>query len=141
MSYEPRPYHIGRTIGRILGTSAGSVIVVGLLLLAYFGFVVYPKTAVVRLENDSMGYSTFYVDGTDACNAGPNTFCLVTFHVFRSHTLSAYTTYSQTGGFTTPEVSLQANANEVYRFLSCGETGTPGNNCGLFLMSAAPTEY
>ncbi len=134
-------FHVGRTLGRILGTSAGAAIVIGLLLLAYFVLVVYPETAAVRLENDSRGYSTFYVDGTNACNAEPSTFCLVTLHVFRPHTFSAYTTYSQTGGFTTPEVTLQAHANEVYRFLSCGETGTPGSNCGLFLMSAAPAEY
>jgi hypothetical protein len=115
--------------------------VVAAVLLAYFVFIVYPKTATVKLENDSMGNAIFYVDGNDACNAAPSTFCLVTLHVFRSHTLSAYTTYSQTGGFTTPEVTLQANANEVYRFLSCGETGTPGTNCGLFLESRAPAEY
>jgi hypothetical protein len=88
-----------------------------------------------------MGYSTFYVDGADACNASPNTFCTVVVHVYRPHTLSAFTTYSETGGFTTPEVTLQANANEAYRFLSCGETGSPGSNCGLFLTSAAPAEY
>ncbi len=66
MTYAPGPYNVGRTVGRILGTSAGSAIVVGLLLLAYFVFVVYPKTAAVRLENDSMGYSTFY-SGWDKC--------------------------------------------------------------------------
>lgn len=140
MSYEPGPYHAGRRID-ILGTAVLWAVAVGLLLLAYFAFVVYPKTAIVRLENDSMGYSAFYVDGTDACNAAPSTFCLVTLHVFRPHTLSAYTTYWQTGGFTTPVVALQASADEVYRFLSCGETGTPGTNCGLFLVSRAPAEY
>jgi hypothetical protein len=140
MSYEPSPYPAGRTID-IPGTAVLWAVAVGLLFLAYFVFVVYPKTATVRLENDSMGYSAFYVDGTDACNANSNTFCVVTIHVFRSHTFSAYTTYSQTGGFTTPEVTLQANANEEYRFLSCGETGTPGTNCGLFLVSRPPAEY
>jgi len=141
MYQDPGRHHLGRFIGRVLATGAGSAIAVGLLLLAIFVFFVYPKTAVVRLENDSMGSSVFYVDGTDACNANPNTFCLVTIHIFRPHTLSAYTTYSQNGGFTTPEVTLQANANAVYRFLSCGETGTPGANCGLFLVSAPPAEY
>jgi hypothetical protein len=34
-----------------------------------------------------------------------------------------------------------SSESEVYRFLSCGETGSPGSNCGLFLMSAAPAEY
>lgn len=141
MSYEPGSYDFGRAIGRILGTGFGAAIAVGMLFLAYFAFVVYPKTATVRLENDSMGSSVFYVDGTDACNAGPSQFCTVVLHVYRAHTLSAFTAYSQTGGFTTPEVKLQANANDAYRFLSCGETSSPGSNCGLFLMSAAPAEY
>jgi hypothetical protein len=138
---SPYPYHIGRFIGRLLATGMGSVVFVALLLIGYFTLVVYPRTASVRLENDSMGTSTFYVDGNDACNASPNTFCTVVLRVYRSHTLSAYTSYSETGGFNTPEVTLQANANEAYRFLSCGETGSPGSNCGLFLMSTAPAEY
>lgn len=141
MSYESGPYDVGRTIGRILGTGLGAAIAVALLFLAYFAFIVYPKTASVRLENDSMGSSVFYVDGSDACNAGPSQFCMVVLHVYRPHTLSAFTTYSETGGFKTPEVLLQADANAAYRFLSCGETGSPGSNCGLFLMSAAPAEY
>lgn len=141
MSYEPSPYNLGRAIGRILGTGFGAAIAVAMLFLAYFAFVVYPKTATVRLENDSMGSSVFYVDGSDACNASPSQFCTVILHIYRPHTLTAYTTYSENGGYTTPEVTLQANANEAYRFLSCGETGSPGSNCGLFLMSAAPAEY
>lgn len=141
MSYEPSPYNVGRVLGRILGSGFGAAIAVAMLFLAYFAFVVYPKTATVRLENDSMGSSVFYVDGSDACNAGPNQFCTVILHIYRPHTLSAYTAYSENGGFTTPEVTLQASANDAYRFLSCGETGSPGSNCGLFLMSAAPAEY
>jgi hypothetical protein len=138
---EPTAHLVGRAVGRVFSMGLGSAIVIGVLLVAYFALVVYPKTATLRLENDSMGASTFYVDGADACNAGPGTFCMVTLHVYRPHTISAYTAYSQSGGFTTPEVTLQANANEAYKFLSCGETGTPGTNCGLFLTSAAPAEY
>lgn len=95
----------------------------------------------VRLENTAMGSSTFYVDGVDACNAGPGTSCLVTLHVNRLHNLSAYSTYSQIGGFTSREVTLQANANEAYRFRSCRETGAPGTSHGLFLVAGAPAEY
>jgi hypothetical protein len=130
-------YRLGSAVRGALALTLGTI----LLLAAYFALVVYPRTATDRLENDSMGNSVFYVDGNNACNAASGTFCTVKLHVFRSHRLAAWTTYSSAETYTTPPVTLQAKDGEVYRFLSCGQTGTLGQTCGLFGVSVVPQEY
>jgi hypothetical protein len=133
----------GDNIGRIV--LIGIVAFVALMVMIVFCLVlvlivfVFTRTAQIRLENDSMGYSTFYVDGRDVCDAPSNTSCVIKVRVFRSHELSASTAYGN-AYYPTSTVILNAKANEVYRFVSCGQMGTQGTNCGLFgIRTAEPT--
>lgn len=125
-----------------------AAVAIGIAFVVFLGLyatriliTIFTGTAMVRLENDSTGMSTFFVDGVAVCKAGPDTYCNVELHTWAPHTLSAWTTYSETEGYNTPVVTLQAKDGEIYRFLSCGQTGTPGSNCGLFGVSTVPAQY
>ncbi|HKU68294.1 MAG TPA: hypothetical protein VJP85_11015 [Candidatus Baltobacteraceae bacterium] len=137
-------YGVGHTIGRNLGTYLTPVrVIVGLAILysVYFVAVVYPQTATVQLVNESDGTATFYVDGKTACIAYSDQSCTVALRVYRSHTLSADTFYNDAESFVTPLITLRAKKDEVYKYMACGQTGTPGENCGLFAVSTIPATY
>jgi hypothetical protein len=91
-------------------------------------------TATLELTNLSSGTAEFYVDDQPSCNAPPGMHCTITVGVITTHTLSAVTAYDQSS-YQTPRTNLAAAPNAYYRFESCGETGTPGQNCGLFTIS------
>ena len=92
-------------------------------------------TATVELTNLSSGTSEFYVDHQPSCNAPPDTHCTVSVRVIGGHILSAVTSYGDSS-YQTPATRLYAEPNADYKFESCGETGTPGQNCGLFTISS-----
>ena len=92
----------------------------------------YSGTATVYLENHSTGRSLFYVDDNRACDAQPDALCTVRLYVWKTHTLRAYTYYGDKSPYQSPQVRFQVQRNEVYRYVSCGMTGSPQQNCGIF---------
>jgi len=100
----------------------------------------YSGTATVTLENQSQGHSLFYVDGAQACDAPAGTQCTVRLYSWKQHTLSAVTSYYDRT-YDTPTVVLYPQRDAEYQFLSCGMTGTPRQNCGLFTRRSTPPAY
>jgi hypothetical protein len=96
-------------------------------------------TATIELTNLSDGVAYFYIDNQLSCTARSNTHCDVSVSVTEPHALSAITSYSAQQAYRTPSAQLQAEPNASYRFEACGETGTPGSNCGLFTVSTPAT--
>jgi len=123
-------------------TQTGDVLtkLVLLALLLYVAWLVwsyYFGTATVYLKNESVGHSMFYVDGVSACNAPAGTQCAVFLHLGKPHTLTATTMYDigqyRTPPFTlTPPVQLIPWSKIEYQYISCGVTGKPEVDCGLF---------
>jgi len=114
-----------------------------LVLVALLLFIVWVVwtynfgTATVSLKNESMGHSMFYVDGVPACNAPAGTQCTVFLRLGKPHTLTATTFYDigqyRTPPFTlTPRVPLIPWSKIEYQYISCGVTGKPEVDCGLF---------
>jgi hypothetical protein len=140
----PRHFRFGWIFGAVLRAAILAVLIGVLLYAAYIVFflaVIYPQTATVRLENDSDGRASFYVDGKYACGAASNTYCNVQVRVYKSHDLSATTYYDGGQMYNTPPVVLSAKNGEVYRYMACGMSGNPGTNCGLFGVDTVPATY
>jgi len=125
-------------------------VVLGLAILAFaiscswFFLVVYQRTATVRLENDTTGIASFYIDNKLVCAAAePNTGCTIKVRVFRPHTLAASTSfgYPTYKDYSTGSATLNAQPDESYRFLACDANGTPGKDCGLPGSPAEPPVY
>ncbi len=115
--------------------------IVVIALVVVLGAIWYSTgTATVYLENHSSGHSIFYVDGVQACDAQAETQCTVRLYVSKSHTLSA-TTYYSNNVYATPPVTFSVQRNAEYEYVSCGMTGIPQQNCGLFAKHVTPPAY
>jgi len=123
----------------LFGNKAATLILLVALIAA--GVWYYSGTATVYLENHSTGRSIFYVDDNRACDAQPETQCTVRLYVWKTHTLRAYTYYGDKSPYQTAPVSFQVQRDEVYRYVSCGMTGAPGANCGIFSVRIHPPTY
>lgn len=97
-----------------------------------------PGKATVYLENYSTGAAYFYVDGRFVCKANSDSPCEIELTEAAPHHMSAVTSYSSASN-QTPDVVLKIQQDRIYRFLACGETGTFGQNCGLFAVNT-PTD-
>jgi hypothetical protein len=108
------------------------VLSVALLLALLAGaWWYFSGTATVYLENRSMGRARFYVDDVQACDAQGSSQCAVTLSVWKPHVLSAVTDYGLSS-YATPTANLYLQRNAQYEYISCGMTGTPQRDCGLF---------
>lgn len=140
------PHYWGWLVGRLLRALFVLVLILLVLLalgVGVFYVFIYPQTATVTFENKSDGMAMFFVDDNIACReVYSGQFCTVAVRTFRSHQLYATDFYGSGGQvYSTPKVSLQAKTGERYQYLACGETGTPGENCGLFAVDVVPNTY
>ncbi len=93
-----------------------------------------PGTAIVYLENYSSETAYFHVDGNVACTAPPDSGCTMVLARSSLHRLHAVTS----SGYETREVALQLQDGAIYLYLACGALGSPGENCGLFVLDPPP---
>lgn len=135
-----RPTSKGSTAWSRPIVSIQTIAVLAIIAAAIGALWWYGGTATMSLENRSYGHSLFYVDGTQACDAPAETQCVVRLSSWKTHTIRASTSFmGQT--FETPTVSLYPHRDARYLFVSCGATGVPRQNCGLFAPGATPPVY
>ncbi len=94
-----------------------------------------PGMGIVYLENYSTGVAYFYVDGRFVCKANSDSPCEVELTEAAPHHMLAITSYSSASKYETPDVVVKVQQGLIYRFLACGETGSFGQNCGLFKVN------
>ncbi len=132
---EARPIDWNRpSVGRQVLMAV--LVVVGILGAAWY----FTGTATVYLENRSYGHTIFYVDDVQACDAQAGTQCTVRLYVWKPHTLRA-TTYYGSNYYVTPLANFYVQRDAEYEYISCGMTGTPQQNCGLFAKHITPPAY
>lgn len=142
---EHRRFAWGWAAGRALRGLSVLVliaIILWVLYIAAFLLFIYPQTATVVLENKSDGTAMFFVDNNIACrDVHSGQYCTVAIRTYRSHQFYATDYYGAEQFYFTPRQTLSAKTGERYEYLACGQTGTPGENCGLFGLDTIPNTY